>query len=230
MPITVTQRGNTCQYFSILYLMDQANRGCFSKEDFKNFITFLTNRATNGSGFIDAYLSLSKIGTTTSILKKLKDLEANKLYYVDNSKHAVIVIKKDTGNYNVWNPQTNLIQENLALVSGYLNLGTSPNLRYPYNLTSLIKNEKEVSVWEFNSSKAVNDMTTNAERTRQIDIINRLVTYLSTPVNVTNLTINASAEGMTEDEKISYITAINIIKDSFAKYNYTNFKLALGLS
>lgn len=207
--ITLRQRGNTCQYFCLLYLMQESSAGALTSKDFIDLITFLVNRSTNGSGFISTYLKKSK--SNEAFITSLNSLTNGQRYYIDNKVHAIVVTKTATNTFDVWNPQLNTV-EPLSNSSGTLTTNTGSNeQKYPAD------SQTPIDVWELDSSKVANDTATTNERNRQITIINNVVPYLNGTVAVTNL--DTPIAGMKPEEiKAFGLAAISTFK--------LNFKLA----
>lgn len=216
--ITNPQKGHTCQYFSLLYLMQEANAGALSPTDFKDCIQYMVNRTGNASGFISAYLGKPYKTGTTSYITSIHDLPPGQKHYVDNGKHAVVITKIAANTFEVWNPQL----AKVATITTSLSLVTNKQT-YPDS------GKSAVDIWSLKDS-AVNktDQITAVERDRQIDIINALSSYLTNFTTTTGkqANVNTPAQLMNDDEKGAFAIALRMID---SKLNLNALKTALHI-
>jgi len=196
------QKGNTCQYFSTLYLMQEENAGALATTDFNNFITYMVNKSSNNSSFISTYLSKPYLAGTTTYFNNIKDIILGNHYYIDNSKHAVVMTRTAADTFDVWNPQLCAVNIEKSID----NTLTTNKQNYPDT------GKTTVDVWSLKSN-LLNDATTTTERNRQIDIVNALSTYLTN--NTTTLlrmtTIKTPGIQMNNDEKKALIMGLYAI-------------------
>lgn len=216
--ITNPQKGHTCQYFSLLYLMQEANAGALSASDFKDCIQYMVNRIGNSSGFIAAYLSKPYKPGTTSYITSIHDLPIGQKQYVDNGKHAVVITKIAANTFDVWNPQL----AKVTTINTTLSLTTNKQT-YPDS------GKSTVDIWALkDASVNKTDQGTTTERDRQIDIINALSSYLTNFTTTTGKQTNVDtpAQLMTDDEKGAFAIALRTID---SKLNLSALKTALHI-
>lgn len=216
--ITNPQKGHTCQYFSLLYLMQEANAGALSATDFKDCIQYMVNRAGNASGFISAYLSKPYSAGTTTYITSIHDLPIGQKHYVDNGRHAVVITKIAVNTFEVWNPQLAKITTLTTSLSLTTNKQTYPDV-----------GKSTVDIWVLkDSSVNKTDQATTTERDRQIDIINALSSYLTNFITTAakQANVNTPAQLMKDDEKGAFAIALRTID---SKLNLTTLKTALHI-
>lgn len=216
--LTQPQKGHTCQYFCLLYLMQEANAGALSAKDFKDCIQYMVNRVGNSSGFISAYLNKPYKANTTTYITNIHDLPTGQRFYVDNGKHAIVVNKTAANTFAVWNPQLATV----ATITTTLSLTTNKQI-YP----DMGKNS--VDVWALKDAPVnKSDVPTTTERDRQIDIINALSIYLTNFATTVGRqeNVDTPAQHMTDDEKGAFAVALRTID---SKLNLSALKLALHI-
>lgn len=224
MPIG-KQVGNTCQYFTLMNLMETLERGALTSTDFKNCIGYCISNSPNPSGFIATYCNKPKVGTTTSLIGSFDQMVVGTHYYVDNGVHAVCMTKSGGGNIAIWNPQLGT-EKNYDIEDGRV---TTNNQTYPNNNND--NNLNKFDVWQL---KDVLDGTTG-ERNRQIAILNAISTFMTTYTTADARTTNLAASlgtgnaglNMTVDEKKAVVMAL-VGRDS-KKYKIGPIKLAMGV-
>ncbi len=173
MPLN-RQLGDTCQYFSLLRLMEAGGRLALSQDDVKMAIGLMATRGKKlGSGFISTYCSLVKDPA------KLTDVTGAGSFYADNKVHAIVIRRRAAvaaaaaalpvaEALIVWNPN---VAEDVEFVPA-LSI-TSSSQQYPSDKGAL-------SLWSLKAPvlSAAEAAAKNVERARQINVFNALSAYL----------------------------------------------------
>jgi hypothetical protein len=204
MPLN-RQLGDTCQYFSLLQLMEAGGRLALSQDDMKMAVGLMATRGKKlGSGFIAAYCSLVKDPA------KLSDVTGAGSYYADNKVHAIVIRRRAAvaaaagalpvaEALIVWNPN---VAEDVEFAPA-ANI-TSATQQYPSDKGAL-------SLWSLKTPvlDAAQTAATNAERARQVNVFNPLSTYLRPlPQRIYNFLNLAATDATYAQELLEFNAAV----------------------